>query len=243
MPQEVHQIPTVEAYHNTLQPRQSFVALFDVLGFKNRVAHSDLQALVSEYRHFVNTQTWATTIPVASRRGVHQWRVGDAIFSDTILLWCDDAWDAVQTLLTASASLIASALDIGWPIRGGLAYGNCVLDRQTLTFIGQPIVDAYYTEQSQVWVGAALHQSVIDHPTLGRSILRLEDVIKYSVPTKFRSPTLEYAIHWCPYSARALQVVSQLAQQSNNCQAKRKYAATRRYLKSTCQGYWATHET
>lgn len=241
MTQEANPIPTVEAYHNSLQPQQSFVGLFDVLGFKERVAHSDLQMLVSEYRHFVNTQTWATTIPVASRGGVHQWRVGDAIFSDTILLWCDDNWDAVQTLMTASASLVASAIDIGWPIRGGIAYGSSVLDGQTLTFIGQPIIDAYLTEQSQVWIGAALHHSVIEHPTLGTRIVRLEDVIRYAVPTKFRSTTLEYAIHWCPYSTRALRVITELSQQTMKCQVRRKYAATRSYLKSTCQGYAAMH--
>jgi hypothetical protein len=235
----VYTIPTVDAFHNSLQPQQSFVAVFDVLGFKERVAHSNLDALVREYRHFVNTQTWATTIPVATPAGVHQWRVADAIFSDTILLWCDDNWDSVQTLITASACLIASALDLSWPIRGGLAYGNCVLDRVSRTFIGQPIIDAHITEQNQKWIGAALHSSIIQHPTLGRNIIRLEDVVKYPVPTKLFSKKLEYAIHWCPYSTHAQSIINRLSNQTNKLKVKRKYYATKTYLKSTCQGYAA----
>ncbi len=166
---------------------------------------------------------------------------GQAIFSDTILLWCDDNWDAVQTLIDAVAITIADGIDSGWPIRGGVAYGSCVIDQNTSTFVGQPIIDAYFTEQSQLWVGAALHPSVINHPILGRRIIELDNVIRYAVPVKNSPQQLDYAIHWCPYSTRALREIHRLSGLTTIWSAKKKYAATRIYLRTTCQGWAALH--
>jgi hypothetical protein len=83
--------------------------------------------------------------------------------------------------------MVAAAVDVGWPLRGALAYGECVLDRDTRTFIGQPIIDAYKTEEIQQWIGASLHRSVHNHPSMGERILRLEDIVAYDVPPKRRS--------------------------------------------------------
>jgi hypothetical protein len=69
--------------------------------------------------------------------------------------------------------------------------------------MGQPIIDAYNTERSQRWIGASLHHSVLDHPSLGERILRLEEVVEYKIPVKSSQPALRFAVHWCPYSSRA----------------------------------------
>jgi hypothetical protein len=232
---------TIPAFHSSLQPQQLFVTIFDVLGFKQRVAQVPLPAFVTGYRNFIKTQGRANTIHVVTGTGLQNWSVGQAIFSDTIILWCDDNWDAVQTLIDASAITISDALDAGWPIRGAIAYGSCVIDQATSTFVGQPIVDAHIAEQSQIWIGAALHPTMTNHPSLGAAITRLDNVIRYPVPVKSGSRPLDFAIHWCPYSARALTEVNRLSGGTRDIDARRKYGTTRAYLRQTCQGYWALH--
>ncbi len=119
---------SIHASHDDPNPRASFVALFDVLGFKDRIASFPLDKIVADYRNLIAIKRLAGRTPVVTRGGLESWAVATTVFSDTILLWCDDTWDAVQTLVGACAHLLASAVDIGWPLRGSLAYGECVLN-------------------------------------------------------------------------------------------------------------------
>jgi len=230
---------TVPDHRDSLEPQHAFVAFFDVLGFEFRLQQNPLQEIVNSYRELAAKKMQSGTMPILSRNGVVYHQVGSTIFSDTILFWCNDDWKGVQGLLSSSAYLIAAAIDIGWPLRGGLAYGQCVLDRDTRTFIGQPIVNAYHLEESQEWIGAGLHASVIEHPLLGTSITRHEDVIAYAVPTKRSSLPISYAIHWCPYSARARVAIREMKSRVTNRKARRYYKQTLKYVLAACHEYHA----
>ncbi len=231
---------TVFDHQDSLDPQQAFIAFFDVLGFQARLRHSGLSEVLAAYRNLAETKIRSGTLPVFSRAGVTHHQVGSAIFSDCIIFWCNDDWEAVQSLVSASAHMIAAAIDMGWPLRGGLAYGECVLDRDTRTFIGQPIIDAYNTERSQKWIGAGLHQSVLGHSTLGEKIGRLEDVIEYDVPIKKGQPVLSHAVHWCPYSSRARTSIDEMKRNIEERKAKRYYDLTLAYITGRCKEYRAS---
>lgn len=238
---------TVSDHRDSLDPQLAFIAFFDVLGFGARLRQSGLWEVLSTYRNLVAAKIEAGTLPVLSSRGVTHRQVGSTIFSDCIILWCNDDWEAIQSLVSASAHLIAAAIDIGWPLRGGMAYGQCVLDRDTRIFIGQPIIDAYETEESQQWIGAALHQSVQEHPSLGERIGRLDDIIEYDVPTKKGQPALSHAVHWCPYSSRARASIEEMKRNLDMMKPNREkqkvtryYDLTLAYITGRCQGYHAS---
>jgi len=227
----------IAAHRDAPTPQRAFVALFDVLGFRERLRRQPLRVVLDDYRRLQLAKTESGAISVFTGRELQHWNVGTTVFSDTILLWADDDWEAAQSLISACAHLLAAATDMGMPLRGGVAYGECALDRVSRTFVGQPIVDAYLTEQAQNWVGAALHPSVTGHVSLGTSIRKLEEVLAYPVPVKRGSAPLEYAIHWCPYSHQGLQQINSLARDAGSCSVRRKYAATRRYCRRACEGY------
>jgi hypothetical protein len=231
---------TVFDHHDSLEPQQAFIAFFDVLGFQSRLRQYSLKELIAGYRRLAETKMQSGTIPILSKQGGAYRQVGSTIFSDSILFWCNDDWDAVQSLVTASAYLIAAAIDIDWPLRGGLAYGECVLDRETRTFVGQPIIDAYNTEQSQEWIGAGLHRSVIEHPSLGTRICRLEDVVDHDVPTKCCQPALRHAIHWCPYSSRARDAIEGMSRSVDDPRTRRYYDLALAYVMGRCEGSHAS---
>lgn len=221
-------------HHDSSRPQASFVALFDVLGFEKRLETTPLATVAEGYQRLRALKLRARSVPIMSSATVRMESVGTTIFSDTILLWCDDDSNAVQSLLTACAVLVASAIEERWPLRGGIAYGDCVLNRETRTFVGQPIVQAYQVEQSQEWLGAAIHETALNHKRLGTLIQCTEDVIKYAIPVKPKAPALDYAIHWGPYSMGAKTVLKSLIKEANDPSVKAKYEATLGYLKAHC---------
>ena len=229
---------TLNEFRDSSEPQLVFVALFDVLGFKSRLRSEGLDSVRFGYRDLMNRKLEAAgTIPVLSRTGGTNHLIASTIFSDTILLWCNDEWDALQTLLASAAYLVAKAVDMRWPLRGALAYGNCVLDRNSRTFIGQPIIEAYEAEQSQQWVGAAITRSLLDHPVVSGRLGALEDIIEYSVPVKDGLPALSHALHWCPYSSRARQELETARLTTSNQDAKLYYSNAILYVTKDCGGY------
>lgn len=196
-----------------------------------------------DYERLRSQALASSAIPVLSPAGGQVEVLGTAVISDSIILWCKDSWEAIQSLLAGCSHLIATAVDSEIPLRGGVAYGRCVLDRATQTFVGRPLVDAYVTEQSQNWVGAALHRSVTDHPLYGASIANVDDVIRYAVPRKQCTPPLEYAIHWCPYSLRGAAALRTLIAQATDRRARRKLSATQKYVFTDCVGYHSASES
>ena len=227
------------AFNSDSSPRQAFVAIIDVLGFKNRLREMELSELNAKYRDLLHISNTQTSVNVVTSNGVNSWSVGKAIFSDTIVLCCNDGWDEIQTLISATAYLITDALEQEWPLRGAIAYGSCVFEIESNVIIGQPVVDAHIAEESQEWIGVGLHSTVINHPKLGNKIKVLDDVIRYHVPVKCCSTRLDYAVHWGPYSMSALTKLRAMSSSISSSRARRKYAATIKYLRKTCQNFHA----
>ena len=60
--------------------------------------------------------------------------------------------------------LMTIGLKRRFPLRMGVAYGDCIMDREKAIYLGQPIVDAHQTEQCQDWIGAGVHPSCETSP-------------------------------------------------------------------------------
>ncbi len=231
---------SADVSHNDPRPQEAIGAIVDVLGFRQRVASTRLDRLVEDYRDRIERKKRASELPTFSQRGVLTAYLHTTIFSDTILIWADATIDGFDAMIRSCAILVAYAIDIEWPLRGGLACGSCVLDLTSRTFVGQPIVNAYLAEQSQEWIGVALDSSVVEHPLLGPFAKMHDDVIEYDVPTKRGSPPLHHAIHWGPYCSRASTSIKRLTASTTGCRERRKYARTRSYIRNKCAGFHAS---
>lgn len=203
-------------------PQDVVIAMFDVLGFKTMVKEKPLGQLNEEYRGLLRLKQQAGRVPLLSLRGVDEWSSPSAVFSDTILFWASAEPESTSSLLTTCSVLIAEGLTWGWPLRGSIAAGPCVLDREARVFVGQPIIDAYLLERAQDWIGAALHPSCLQHPVVGNYVSHDENVRRYPVPLKEKClSTIEYAVEWS----------SRLAEPTEKLEALRKTAGdhTRKY--------------
>lgn len=105
-------------------------------------------------------------------------RVSAIVLSDSIYAWTDDTADAGVSLVTACGWIVAEALRQGIPVRGGIARGDAIVDETSNAFLGQPLVDAYVTEQAQEWLGVAIHPSAVI------LVDRTDNIVDWNVPVK-----------------------------------------------------------
>ena len=239
---------TINKYHDDLTPHQMFIGMFDVLGFKNIVkAEKVLMNLISHYQELLHLKIEAATIPVISPNRLQIEKIGNTVFSDTILFWCDDDRESLDSFLVSCAYLIAAAIDSSWPLRGGIAYGTAVMSKRDRIFVGQPIIDAHKMESCQQWIGAAFHPTCFEHDVFSKMVVRHDAIVTYPVPTGRKKDRIksDYAVHWGPYSSRGgfnlSKMLKELEKDSYSPHITGKYKSALRYLRRKCMGTHAWH--
>lgn len=83
------------------------------------------------------------------------------------------------------------------PIRIGIAYGECFIDNTRNVFLGDSIINAHLTEESQNWIGGACHKSCRNGPIFNSLILK-NFFVSYNVPLKLSSKTvpMNFGLTW-----------------------------------------------
>lgn len=151
------------------------VALFDVLGFEDRLRRFSLEEIHGQYKELIS---------IASTKGSHAFLdarpVGDGTsvpflgfveieqdyFSDTILLWTRFSPATFSPFLHVCCSFMCEALRAELPLRGAISLGSAIMDKSARTYIGPPLVEAARAEKAQHWIGL----------TFGRSFTTRKDV-------------------------------------------------------------------
>lgn len=208
-----------------------WVAVCDVLGFSDLVRTKPLEQLCGEYlrlleeaRKLAGAQQGAEF----GREGFHLLfdPVELAVFSDTILVWSDPipseleashaqrsddddeefeqdvpGYVASDRFIWTVCALIEAGILAALPLRVGIAFGPCVIDRDGEIYLGLPFVDAYEVEKMQEWIGAACHPSCLDAPSFARLSPASAGgpqpgpIIRRIVPTK-ADYYLDWTIDW-----------------------------------------------
>jgi hypothetical protein len=135
-----------------VQPHTGFVALLDVLGFKELVSRDD---------HLGYMQMVADLIDEPS--------VGESLqyvlFSDTVVINTKEGGEeSLWKLVRACSALFAALLENQIPMRGAIAHGpfnRSIGNEHGVIVAGRPIVEAYQYELKQNWLGIMLCPSVI----------------------------------------------------------------------------------
>jgi hypothetical protein len=138
------------------------VALFDVLGFEDRIGRFSLEEVHGQYKELLS---------IAKSKGSHAFfdarPAGDGTmvpffgyidieqeyFSDTILLWTRFRPATLKPFLHVCSSFMCETLRAELPLRGAIALGHAVMDKGTRTYLGQPLVEVARAEKAQQWIG------------------------------------------------------------------------------------------
>lgn len=187
------------------KPEPLFIALVDLLGFKNHLWDSSGQkiqdGLGSLYEKYVRLlaaikHSIEFNGPRFTREHSIEFvdiKVPHLIASDTVLLWSSQV--DVEFLIGAVSNLINLGLTFNVPLRGALAYGDCIIDVSKNIFIGYPIVEAIETEKCQNWIGIGVTNNAAN------LIDNMDGVVKYPVPLQSsfetnKSINISHAIAW-----------------------------------------------
>lgn len=228
------------------------MAICDVLGFKELLRDADLSGLHERYRQLLRAVNRSAVVTAASERDPWQFTttsyIGHTVFSDSIILWSPpvprkkvnyrtgqwkyrDDWGSglgrafgqdLRFFLSVS-SLIGIGLVRGFPLRIGIAFGDCVIEPDKSIFLGQPLVDAFETERRQQWIGAVCHPSCIvpfvtDHllkpqnPPPGR-FASIPFLVRYDIPVQQLQnastilPPLLWSVDWPRFSDSEVEKV------------------------------------
>jgi len=163
-------------------------------------------------------------------------RLNYFIFSDTILVWKDIDDDQITVTQIEGTNdqnvnirlppgfnifnefciginrLIEEAMLRKIPLRGGIAFGECIIsiDAQGRNheIIGQPIVDAYLVEEAQDWVGVAFHSSCSGFIELTNEprIKEYKNIPLHRDRAE-RTSVLNYSLEW---GGRAIEKIEEL---------------------------------
>lgn len=149
------------------EPFETFVGMFDLLGFKALRNATGTAALHRYYtRHFVPSiqHSAARGTKLEERDGQtvlvpdQEWIVGWRFFSDTVVFWAPDtSFEAFLAMTRASVKLLKFCFGAHKPLRGSIGFGDIIVDGSVL--LGSAVEDAYLGEQSQVWAGCALTEA------------------------------------------------------------------------------------
>jgi len=86
------------------------------------------------------------------------------------------------------------------PFRGGIAYDEMFVDEGKEIFLGRALMKAYELEGSQEWIGAAIHEDLVEaYPNIFNDDTRpyLKSIfLKYPVPFKGGGIKHLHTINW-----------------------------------------------
>jgi hypothetical protein len=162
------------------EPVTMMLALFDVLGFRERLRTRGLPAIRSEYARLISlaearagqldlwknwrVETYGYRDPKVECLAASWVPVDHSYFSDTILFWAPYEQGHVAGFCRFCSLFMCQSLHIHIPVRGAITIGEMVIDKTVGVFLGLPLAEALDAEKSQAWLGVTFGPSFAMEP-------------------------------------------------------------------------------
>jgi hypothetical protein len=166
------------------------LAVFDILGFSSRVRNSSLSevrrtydllldrtARRNELDSFDLMPAGDTKVPALLRLDVES-----VVFSDSVFAWVPLRRGFANPFLKWCCHFICEGLGMDVPIRGAIAAGEAILDRESSTYLGKPILEAHELEAAQNWIGLAFSHQATWPPLIAD--IAPELLMEFPIPLK-----------------------------------------------------------
>jgi len=170
---------------------EKLILMLDILGFEDFFLRHGLDYTTRLYKQlsdYVDSQDGGLSIiPVPNGDGTVSPAVGWLVtehcrFSDTILIWSHYDQLRLWDFSDMCSELICQSLELGFAVRGAITVGEAMLDNQSSTYLGSPLIEAARVEKAQKWIGASFGPSFNRNPY--NSNLPLKNVLAYRQHTK-----------------------------------------------------------
>lgn len=179
--------------------KSKFVLYLDIMGFKERVTKVEISELEKQLRVFKTKNKQLKPLLEKSNTNPKETLIDMAQFSDSIVLvTVGDTLDDLNRICKAAVILMQTGLETGFALRGAMAKGEMIFDKENQLFFGKALVDAYLLEEELCYYGIVFHESMEDKVIkIGKSskfkkYIPIEDI---DIPLK-KGKSKHYHIAW-----------------------------------------------
>lgn len=143
---------TAPVKKKSAESKDKFVLFMDIMGFKDKVQKLSIDALRKEMLSFKSE--WNNVLsPFKDLSHVQ--------FSDSILVVTKDcASESFNKITQAGIRIMQASMKHNWAIKGAIAKGSMVFDKNNETYCGQALIDAYLLEEQMYYYGIVAHHTV-----------------------------------------------------------------------------------
>jgi hypothetical protein len=136
-----------------------FVAIIDIMGFKDMVARNPHKIVFERMQKLAETQNLIDLIYVDESDG--QMDIMSITFSDSIMIFSvDDSKESFENIANCTSYVVNQAIFNNIPMKGAIAHGEISADRKSQIYFGQPIIDAHLLQEELNYYGVVAHFSV-----------------------------------------------------------------------------------
>jgi len=149
------------------------VAFLDVLGFKSRLKREGLTASEAVYRRLKSEVEKISprmmlncAVPVEGGRvaAFGTMDIDQDLHSDGIFLWSNYNSFCFPPFCGVLQELLCCVLEMGIPLRGGVAVGSAVMNKPKRIYLGEALSEAVEVEKAQEWIGVSFGPSFATPP-------------------------------------------------------------------------------
>ena len=196
--------------------KNSFVAFFDILGFKNLVEKNSHEDLMEMYEFSINkaiglaedvsNSIFKVLIPNEHKNFL---QVKIYIISDSIILVQEEMTElGLMSLLHYSQCILGLFMADGIPARGAISFGQITIqENKGTTIFGLGLTKAYNLEAKQEWSGCIIDKECFDvalnlNPSFIENLLQHSIITKFNVPIKDGVLIDQYVVDWTLYNLK-----------------------------------------
>jgi hypothetical protein len=179
--------------------KSKFVLYLDIMGFKERVTKVEISKLEKQLKKFKTKNEQLKPLLEKSNTDPKETLIDMAQFSDSIVLvTVGDTLDDLNRICKAAVILMQTGLETGFALRGAMAKGEMIFDKENQLFFGKALVDAYLLEEELCYYGIVFHESMEEKVIeIGKSpdfkkYIPIEDI---DIPLK-KGKSKHYHIAW-----------------------------------------------
>ncbi len=145
--------------------QKSYVAYFDMLGFKEAVKRNQEIAwyCISEMQRSME-EILRMKIKDTGNNIIIEDRVRSFIFSDSLIFFTlSNEYIDLMSILILSTQMFGQSLKYCIPLRGGISYGDFNFNFEKKLFCGLPLVRAFELGECIQWSGVRLDTIIVQH--------------------------------------------------------------------------------
>ena len=147
----------------------TLLCLFDILGFSNLIATEQLESVIDLYSYFIARLQKVNGVQASLKNPEDDllWdtiEINKCFFSDTVLFWIsedDFSEDNINMFFHACTAFFHAAIERKIPLRGTIAMGEAIMDKDRGVFLGSPLVEAAKGESAINCIGLCLCNSML----------------------------------------------------------------------------------